>query len=137
MSTKPSDDLPDDDDLPPRKPPKFCPWCGGVVKKRWVPNKLLWLSRELGVRVAYVCLTCKVAVRAFKFPSQPMFETKKSARAEAQRAHDELEASGFQSKYVRDLYERGKCSCGTAYQPYLRLTMEPGVVHRPLQRPPS
>jgi len=137
VSTKLPDALPDDDDLPPKKPPKFCPWCGDAVKKRWVPNKLLWLSRGLGVRVAYVCLTCKVAVRAFKFPSQPMFETKKAARAEAQHAHDELEASGFRSKYARDLYVRGKCACGPPYQPYQHLPMEPCVVHRPLQRPPS
>lgn len=131
MSTKAQPN--DDDDPPPKKPPKFCPWCGHQVKKRWVPNKLLWLSQRLGVRVAYVCLTCKVAVQARKFPQRPLYETKKAASAEAQRDYDELEASGFQSKYARELYARGKCACTPRYSP---LRSDPCAVHAPLQRQP-
>lgn len=103
-----------DDDPPPKKPPKFCPWCGEEVKKCWVPNRIRSLHDRTGVRVAYLCLACKVGVRAFSFPQRPLFETKKAARAEAQRDYDELEASGFSAKYLRARYERGKCSCSVA-----------------------
>jgi len=76
-----------------------------------VPNKLFSIHSRIGVRVAHVCLSCKVAVQARAFPSRPLFETKREARAEAERARDELEASGFDSVYVQSLYERGRCTC--------------------------
>jgi hypothetical protein len=98
-----------------------------------VPNKLLWLGQRLGVRVTYVCLKCKIAVRAFRIPPRPLCETKKAARAEAQRDYDELEASGFRSKHARELYARGKCACGPVYT---YMPKEPCAVHRPLQRHP-
>lgn len=76
-----------------------------------MPNKLFSIHSRIGVRVAHVCLSCKVAVQARAFPSRPLFETKREARAEAERARDELEASGFDSVYVQSLYERGRCTC--------------------------
>lgn len=120
----------EDDDPPPRRRPKFCPWCGGPVIKRWVPNKLLWISQRIGVRAAYVCLSCKVAVRAFKFPSRPLFETKQAAQAEAERDHADLEASGFQSRYTQALYERGKCTC----RPRYTMQTVPCPQHAPLPK---
>ena len=123
----------DDDDPPPKKPPKFCPWCGGNVLKRWTPNRLHSLHQKLHVKVtiAYVCLTCEVAVRACKFPSLPLFETKRAARAEAQRAYHDLEASGFRDTYTRNLYQRGKCACTYSYPGVPR---SPCPIHAPLRR---
>lgn len=119
----------DDDDPPPKKPPRFCPWCGGEVLKRWTPNKLFSLHRVPSVKTAHVCLTCKVAVRAFQFPPRPLFVSKKEARAEARRAYDDLEASGFQSVFTREAYRRGKCTCSG--HPFMSL--EPCPRHRPLR----
>jgi hypothetical protein len=122
-----------DDDPQPKKPPKFCPWCGGEVEKCWVPNRIRSLYDRTGARVAYLCLACKIGVRAFTFPDRPLFKTKKTALADAQRDYDELEASGFSAKYLRDLYERGKCSCGLRlYKPsYEQL---PCPKHNPLSK---
>jgi hypothetical protein len=123
-----------DDAPPPKKPPKHCPWCGGEVVKRWVPNHLRWLSQSPRVRASFVCLKCKIGVRTFKIPPRPLFTTKKAAAAEAQRDHDELVASGFQSKYTRDLYARGVCGC--VFGP-LRARQEPCAIHAPLRRQTS
>lgn len=104
-----------DDDPPPKKPPRFCPWCGGQVKKCWIPNKLFSLYARPNARVAHVCLACKVAVRAFKFPTPPMFESRKAARAQAQSDYDDLKASGFFCTHDREKYRRGTCTCYPGY----------------------
>jgi len=122
----------DDEDPPPKKPPKFCPWCGAEVAKRWVPSKIRSLHDRIGARVAYVCFACKIGVRAFAFPSRPLSTTKKAARTEAQRDYDELEASGFSDKYSREQYAKGKCSCSRPYrQPYG--VSVPCPIHNPLR----
>ncbi len=120
------------DDPPPKKPPKFCPWCGGEVIKRWSPNKLRWVNQRTGVRCAYVCLKCEVAIRVFKFPTEPLFVTKREALAEAQRAYDDLEASGFQWASTRERYQQGKCTCRKGAQSLVH--GEPCPVHAPLKK---
>lgn len=121
----------DEDGPPPKKPPAFCPWCGEKVVKRWVPHRVRWVKQRLGVTVMYVCLSCKVGVRAFKFPTLPLFESKKAALARAEKAHDDLEASGFQYESQRERYRRGKCSCPPHLLP---IPIAPCAVHRPLKR---
>jgi hypothetical protein len=121
---------PPDEDPPPKKPPKFCPWCGRAVVKRWVPFKIGSLYNRPGASTAYVCLVCKVAVRAFVFPTRPLFETKRAAREKAAQDYEDLELSGFRSTYTRDRYQRGKCACSS----YPSSPREPCPLHSPLQR---
>ena len=123
----------DADDPLLKKPPKFCPWCGGGIVKRWAPNKLRWLAQRISARCSFVCLKCEIAVRAFKFPTEPVFTTKSEALAEASRAHDDLEASGFWSVHAWELYQQGKCTCPKPpYANYVR--SEPCPVHTPLSK---
>jgi hypothetical protein len=124
-----------DDDPPPKKPPRFCPWCGGQVKKCWTPHKIRSVYQRPNARVAHVCLACKVAVRAFKFPEEPLFESRKAARADAQRDFDELEASGFIFDHDREKYRQGKCSCRRFDYPiYMGMPPKssPCPIHAPL-----
>jgi len=112
---------PDDDDPPPKKPPRFCPWCGGAILKRWTPNQLRSLHQRLNV---------------FKFPSQPLFETKQGARDEAQRVYDDLEASGFSHVRARELYQCGKCACSYAAVTGIPHVDKPSPcpIHAPLRK---
>jgi hypothetical protein len=125
-----------DDDPPPKKPPRFCPWCGDQVKKCWVPHKILSLYQSPKARVAHVCLSCKVAVRAFKFPDGALFESKKAAREKALRDHDDLAASGFYFAHQRELYQRGQCSCdrypSRGWDPMGATRVTPCPIHAPL-----
>jgi hypothetical protein len=123
----------DDDDPPPKKPPKHCPWCGELVVKRWTfsPVRSVHQSRKHNVRVAYVCLACKVAVRVHRYPER-LCATKKSARNEIERAYDELAASGFRDVYSREMYRRGKCTCSFPRYGFPP-EQEPCPIHRPLQ----
>jgi hypothetical protein len=128
------DSTPDvDEDPPPKKPPKFCPWCGRAVVKRWVPFKIGSLYTRPGAKTTYVCLVCKVAVRAFVFPTRPLFETKRAAREQAQCDYDALASSGFRSHYARDQYARGKCACSS--YPSAQTYRDPCPLHAPLPKP--
>jgi hypothetical protein len=132
----PSAQIVADEDPPPKKPPRYCPWCGGPVKKRWTPHKIRSIYQRPSAFVAHVCLECKVAVRAFKFPAEPLFESRTAARAQAQSNHDALAASGFDFAYQREAYQRGQCSCDryrrSGWGPMGAMIVTPCPVHAPL-----
>lgn len=121
---------PSDEDPPPKKPPKFCPWCGGPVVKRWAPHRISSLYTRPGAKTAFVCLSCTVAVRVFTFPKRPLFETRRAAREKAAQDYEDLEMSGFRSLSARERYERGKCTCSS----YPNTHREPCPVHAPLPK---
>lgn len=135
LRASPSSPISTDDDPPPKKPPRYCPWCGGQVCKRWAPHRIRSLYQRINARVAYVCLQCKIAVRAFRFPDEPLFESRKAARARAQEDYDDLEASGFFFEHARERYRQGKCSCSTFNYPvYMGMPprTSPCPVHAPI-----
>lgn len=69
----------------PKKPPKICPYCGGPVVTRWFGAAARFQSQARAMP-AHVCLKCKIAVRIFKFPKEPLRETRRAARADSRKA---------------------------------------------------